>query len=220
MHGPSTSLSGCALPISVSGKASSDAPVVATSTDRGPDLWSYRACGGPAGGFGTVFGVATSLGLGVSQMAAGLNVLFGISDGIVTKLTLILVISVIATVSAVSGVGNGIRIISEWNIWLSIILLATFVAVGPFQWLMSFFVTSIGDYLWNFIPRASGQPVNPACGLAGRMDHLLLGMVDILGTLCRHVHRPDSAVARFVNSWSVSCSSDDHFLLLAVHVWR
>ena len=102
--------------------------------------------------FGTVFGVATSLGLGVSQMATGLNVLFGISDGIVTKLVLILVISIIATLSAVSGVGKGIRIISEWNIWLSIILLAAFVAVGPFTWLMSFFVTALGDYLWNFIP--------------------------------------------------------------------
>ena len=56
--------------------------------------------------FGTVFGVATSLGLGVSQMAAGLNVLFGISDGIVTKLVLIFVISIIATISAVSGVGK------------------------------------------------------------------------------------------------------------------
>ncbi len=102
--------------------------------------------------FGTVFGVATSLGLGVSQMATGLNVLFGISDGITTKLILILVISIIATLSAVSGVGNGIRIISEWNIWLSIVLLAIFVAVGPFTWLMSFFVTSFGDYLWNVIP--------------------------------------------------------------------
>jgi choline/glycine/proline betaine transport protein len=102
--------------------------------------------------FGTVFGVATSLGLGVSQMAAGLNYLFGISDGIVTQLILILVISIIATMSAVSGVGNGIRIISEWNIWLSIVLLATFVAVGPFTWLMSFFITAVGDYLWNFIP--------------------------------------------------------------------
>jgi choline/glycine/proline betaine transport protein len=69
--------------------------------------------------FGTVFGVATSLGLGVSQMAAGLNVLFGIDPGIPTQLVLILVISVIGTASAVSGVGNGIRIISEWNIWLS-----------------------------------------------------------------------------------------------------
>ena len=102
--------------------------------------------------FGTVFGVATSLGLGVSQMATGLNVLFGISDGITTKLILILVISVIATLSAVSGVGNGIRIISEWNIWLSIVLLAAFVAVGPFTWLMSLFITSFGDYLWNVIP--------------------------------------------------------------------
>ncbi len=102
--------------------------------------------------FGTVFGVATSLGLGVSQMATGLNVLFGISDGITTKLILILVISIIATLSAVSGVGNGIRIISEWNIWLSIVLLAIFVAVGPFTWLMSFFVTAFGDYLWNVIP--------------------------------------------------------------------
>ncbi len=102
--------------------------------------------------FGTVFGVATSLGLGVSQMATGLNVLFGISDGIVTKLALILVISIIATLSAVSGVGKGIRIISEWNIWLSIVLLAAFVAVGPFTWLMNFFVTSFGDYLWNVIP--------------------------------------------------------------------
>ena len=102
--------------------------------------------------FGTVFGVATSLGLGVSQMATGLNFLFGISDGIVTQLILIVVISVIATLSAVSGVGNGIRIISEWNIWLSIVLLAAFVAVGPFNWLMSFFVTAVGDYLWNFIP--------------------------------------------------------------------
>lgn len=102
--------------------------------------------------FGTVFGVATSLGLGVSQMAAGLNHLFGIGDGISTKLVLIGIVSVIATISAVSGVGKGIRILSEWNIWLSIVLLGAFVIFGPFQWLMGFFVTSIGDYLWNFVP--------------------------------------------------------------------
>ncbi|GAA6210206.1 BCCT family transporter [Cognatishimia sp. WU-CL00825] len=102
--------------------------------------------------FGTVFGVATSLGLGVSQMAAGLNHLFGIDSGLNTKLILIAVVSVIATASAVSGVGKGIRILSEWNIWLSIILLTAFVVLGPFQWLMGFFVTSIGDYLWNFVP--------------------------------------------------------------------
>ena len=89
--------------------------------------------------FGPVFGVATSLGLGVSQMAVGLNVLFGIDSGIYTQLALIALISVIATLSAVSGVGKGIRIISEWNIRLSIILLGAFVVIGPFTWLMSFF---------------------------------------------------------------------------------
>ena len=102
--------------------------------------------------FGTVFGVATSLGLGVTQMATGMNVLFGLDPGIATQIVLIVVISIIATLSAVSGVGNGIRIISEWNIWLSVVLLAFFLFFGPFKWLMGFFVTSIGDYLWNVIP--------------------------------------------------------------------
>ena len=102
--------------------------------------------------FGTVFGVATSLGLGVQQMSAGLNHLFGIDPGLVTQVILIGVISVIATISAVSGVGNGIRIISEWNIYLSIALLAYFMFGGPFVWLMGFFVTTMGDYLWNVLP--------------------------------------------------------------------
>lgn len=102
--------------------------------------------------FGTVFGVATSLGLGVSQMATGLNVLFGVDSGITTQIILIALISVVATLSAVSGVGKGIRIISEWNIYLSIVLLAFFLFGGPFKWLMGFFVTTIGDYLWNVIP--------------------------------------------------------------------
>lgn len=102
--------------------------------------------------FGAVFGVATSLGLGVSQMAAGLNFLFGVDPGTTTQVILIAVISVVATLSAVSGVGRGIRIISEWNIWLSIVLLAYFLFGGPFQWLMGFFITTAGDYLWNVIP--------------------------------------------------------------------
>jgi choline/glycine/proline betaine transport protein len=102
--------------------------------------------------FGTVFGVATSLGLGVSQMATGLNFLFGADPGVTTQIILIIVISIVATLSAVSGVGKGIRIISEWNIWLSVILLAYFLFGGPAKWLMSFFVTTFGDYLWNVIP--------------------------------------------------------------------
>ena len=102
--------------------------------------------------FGAVFGVATSLGLGVKQMAAGLAVLFGIDPGLVTQLTLIALISAVATLSAVSGVGRGIRIISEWNIYFTVVLLAFFLFCGPFEWLMSFFATSVGGYLWNAVP--------------------------------------------------------------------
>jgi len=101
--------------------------------------------------FGTVFGVATSLGLGVSQMAVGLNVLLGVDPGLTTQMILILIISIIATLSAVSGVGNGIRIISEWNIYLSVIVLGYFMFAGPFTWLMGFFVTTLGDYMVNVL---------------------------------------------------------------------
>ena len=102
--------------------------------------------------FGTVFGVATSLGLGVKQMGAGLNALFGIDPGIATQITLIAAISTAATLSAVSGIGRGIRIISEWNIYLTIVLLGFFLFFGPFEWLMGFFATTAGNYLWTAIP--------------------------------------------------------------------
>ena len=102
--------------------------------------------------FGTVFGVATSLGLGVKQMAAGLATLFGGAPDLTMQITIIVVISAAATLSAVSGVARGIRIISEWNIYLSIILLAFFLFFGPLEWLLGFFGKSVGDYLWNLVP--------------------------------------------------------------------
>ena len=80
--------------------------------------------------FGGVFGIATTLGLGVSQMATGLNVLAGVDPGVVTQVVLIAAISLAATLSAVSGVSRGIRILSEWNIGLSIILLGCFLILG------------------------------------------------------------------------------------------
>ena len=102
--------------------------------------------------FGAVFGIATSLGLGAKQMAAGLNELFGIDPSLGTQITVIVVISVAATLSAVSGVGRGIRILSEWNIYVSIVLLGFFLFFGPFEWLMGFFATTAGEYLWNLVP--------------------------------------------------------------------
>ena len=102
--------------------------------------------------FGTVFGVATSLGLGVKQMAVGLDVLADVPVGISTYIVLIAIISAVATLSAVSGVARGIRIISEWNIYLSIILLGFFLVFGPVEWLLSFLAKTVGSYLLHLVP--------------------------------------------------------------------
>ncbi|MGY0398779.1 MAG: BCCT family transporter [Ostreibacterium sp.] len=113
------------------------------------------------GVFATIFGVATSLGLGVSQMNAGLNYLFGMKISVVNQVLLIAVISVVATFSAVSGVQKGIRIISEINVKLTIILLAFFLFAGPTIFLLGFYITSIGDYLANMVQMGFWTDTNP-----------------------------------------------------------
>ncbi|UTW10943.1 BCCT family transporter [Marinobacterium rhizophilum] len=103
------------------------------------------------GVLGCVFGVATSLGLGVSQMSVGLERLIGVDPGINTQLTLIALITVISILSAISGVNRGIKLISEWNIIISILVIGFFLFGGPTAWLLSLFAESLGDYLANFV---------------------------------------------------------------------
>lgn len=101
--------------------------------------------------FGTVFGVATSLGLGVAQMNTGLNQLMGMEVSQANQLWLIAGISLIATLSAVSGVGRGVKILSELNIWLSALILLVFVVMGPTTYILNSYVQNIGDYLQNLV---------------------------------------------------------------------
>ena len=102
--------------------------------------------------FGGIFGIATSLGLGASQMATGLDVLLGVDPGLVTQIALIAAISLAGTLSAVSGVSRGIRVLSEWNIRVSIVLLGCFLLLGPFTWLAGFIASSLGEYLLRLVP--------------------------------------------------------------------
>ncbi len=113
------------------------------------------------GVFATIFGVATSLGLGVSQMNAGLNYLFDMEISVINQVLLIAVISVVATFSAVSGVQKGIRILSELNVKLTVILLAFFLFAGPTIFLLGFYVTSVGDYLANMVQMGFWTDPNP-----------------------------------------------------------
>ena len=68
--------------------------------------------------FSTLFGITVSLGLGASQMASGIQYLFGIEITPLFKLGVVLVVSAIATISVVSGLNKGIKLLSEINIWL------------------------------------------------------------------------------------------------------
>ncbi|WP_428034192.1 BCCT family transporter [Amphritea sp.] len=111
--------------------------------------------------FSTLFGTATTLGLGVSQMNAGLNYLFGMEISTTTQVILIATISVIGTLSAVSGVEKGIKFLSIWNIRISAILILFFLLAGPTVFLLGMFVTSVGDYMWNLIPMGLWTDPNP-----------------------------------------------------------
>jgi len=96
---------------------------------------------------GTLFGVATSLGFGVTQINAGLHTLFEIPISVNIQLVLIVVITALATISVVAGLDAGIRRLSEWNLYLAIALIAFVFLAGPTLFLISAFVQNIGDYI-------------------------------------------------------------------------
>ncbi len=102
--------------------------------------------------FGTLAGVATSLGLGVQQIGAGLEAI-GIVDTADTTLLVILivVITFVATLSVVSGLGKGIKWLSNINLSLAGIVLLTVLLLGPTVFLFQNFIQSLGAYLANFL---------------------------------------------------------------------
>lgn len=101
---------------------------------------------------GTLFGVATSLGLGVSQIGAGLAYLDVIDEPTTWLLvTLIIVITAIALTSVVTGVDKGIKWLSNINMVAAVVLVAVVLVLGPTVFILSDFVTQIGSYLQNFL---------------------------------------------------------------------
>lgn len=103
----------------------------------------------------TLFGLATSLGLGVQQIAAGLEHVFGVSSGIVTQVSLIAGITLIATASVVLGVDKGVKFLSEWNMRIAVLLLVLVVILGPTIFIFQSFVQNTGNYFYSFLQLAT-----------------------------------------------------------------
>ena len=99
----------------------------------------------------TMFGVATSLGIGATQVNAGLSYLFGLPVGPNIQVLLIAAITVMATSSVVTGLDGGIRRISELNMVLAVLLMSFVLLAGPTAALLGAFVQNIGNYLSSLV---------------------------------------------------------------------
>jgi choline/glycine/proline betaine transport protein len=99
--------------------------------------------------FGTLFGLATSLGLGAMQINAGLDRLFGIPIGLPTQVILIITITLAAMVSLLTGLDHGIRRLSELNISLAAMLWAFVLIFGPTAYILTELPAHFVGYVAN-----------------------------------------------------------------------
>lgn len=97
--------------------------------------------------FATLFGLATSLGLGASQANAGLEFLFGLPVSDASKVFLIIAITAIALVSVVAGLEAGVKRLSEINMILAGLLLLFVILVGPTMEILTGFFSSLYAYV-------------------------------------------------------------------------
>ncbi|CAN02008.1 choline BCCT transporter BetT [Clavibacter michiganensis] len=99
---------------------------------------------------GTIFGIATTLGIGVAQLNFGLDFMFGIPEGLAVQACLIALSVIMAAVSVLTGVEKGIRRLSELNVLCSIALMLFVLFAGRTSFLMDAIVQNVGDVLSRF----------------------------------------------------------------------
>lgn len=99
----------------------------------------------------TVFGLATSLGLGVMQINSGVNYLFGTQTSNFMLLSLIAVITLLSTFSVALGLDKGLKRLSVFNLVLALLLIVFVFAAGPTLKLLPYFVENIGNYLSTIV---------------------------------------------------------------------
>jgi len=104
--------------------------------------------------FATLFGLATSLGLGTTQALAGFNLLYGWGTGGLAAVVLIGLITLLAVVSVVRGIDRGIKVLSGVNMTLALALLLAVVAIGPTGEILVTAARGALAYGANFAPLA------------------------------------------------------------------
>ncbi|GAA5085400.1 BCCT family transporter [Nocardia iowensis] len=105
--------------------------------------------------FATVFGTATSLGLGALQVAKGLHLTAGAPDTVTVQLIIIGALSAAFVLSAFSGLHKGVKWLSTINILLAGLLMLFVFVLGPTVYILDSVPASIGNYLTNLLPMAT-----------------------------------------------------------------
>ena len=100
----------------------------------------------------TVIGVATSLGMGALQVNGGLNTLFNIPNTFNTQVVIIIVITILFLISATTGLDKGIKILSNTNIIIAVLLLLFVFLFGPTVFIIDTFFVSLSGYIQNLLP--------------------------------------------------------------------
>lgn len=108
-----------------------------------------------------LFGLATSLGLGAKQINSGMNYVFGIPVNSTVQIILIVIITFIATLSVVSGISKGIKLLSQANTFISGALLVGILLVGPTVYILSTYLSSMGVYIKDFFSVSLFTATNP-----------------------------------------------------------
>lgn len=96
---------------------------------------------------GTIFGVAASMGIGVVLLNVGLEILFGLPQSAGVQIGLIVVAVVMTVAACSSGVDKGIRVVSELNIWIALIMLVYMLVTGQTAFLLNATVQNIGHFV-------------------------------------------------------------------------
>jgi len=102
--------------------------------------------------FATLFGLATSLGVGAQQANAGLNYIYGIPNNITVQVILIIGITLVALVSVLRGLDGGVKVLSEINMMVAALLLVFVLFAAGAGTILSDFVAGLGAYAQEVIP--------------------------------------------------------------------
>ncbi|REL33418.1 BCCT family transporter [Rhodohalobacter sp. SW132] len=103
----------------------------------------------------TLFGLATSLGLGAQQAGAGMEFVFGLDNTVNLQVIIIVAVTLVAVGSVVLGIHKGVKVLSEFNIRLAGLFLLFILVFGPTLYILGTFVQSTGYYLQNFASYAT-----------------------------------------------------------------